>query len=227
MSSLRNPLWPVTVTFIIFWGSGHYCNCNPWLMPQDNLWTVTLLLPMVFWRFQKNFGWTWSSENVQRDAKKGMGRKISETLMTDSSPSPPPHAVRGPSPSPEAEKWCKLVREIRGFKKEYQWVWEAHHVMTFSVPCPSQHLLLTFAKLWVVLRFRRGRPNHDHDYFRVHLAGPHFSILACPWMLHQMSLLDARRQRKHKDSTFDVPSIGCTRGGSYSARRRVCLLSTF
>ena len=38
------------------------------------------------------------------------------------------------------------------------------------------------------------------------LAGPHFSISGCPWMLHQMPLLHTGKQRKDRDSSSDVSS---------------------
>ena len=52
----------------------------------------------------------------------------------------------------------------------------------------------------------KGRPNHDHNYFWVHLAGPYFSFLGCPRMTHQMRLLHSGTQRNHKDFSSDMPS---------------------
>ena len=52
----------------------------------------------------------------------------------------------------------------------------------------------------------KGRPNHDHDQFLVHLAAPDFSILGYPWMSHQMPFPHSGTQRKRKDVTFDVSS---------------------
>ena len=52
----------------------------------------------------------------------------------------------------------------------------------------------------------KGRTNHDHDHFWVHLAGPHFPFLGYPRMTHQMSLLHSGTQRNHKDFSSDVPS---------------------
>ena len=51
------------------------------------------------------------------DAKKGTGRKTSENVMINRSPSPQPHFVRGPPPplpwmSSEVQKRGKLVREV-------------------------------------------------------------------------------------------------------------------
>ena len=68
-------------------------------------------------------------------------------------------------------------------------------------PAPAQPQPLCFSK--------RRRPNHDHDHFLVHLAGPHFSFfnfLGYPGMAHQMPLLHSVAQRKHKDLSSDVPS---------------------
>ena len=52
----------------------------------------------------------------------------------------------------------------------------------------------------------KERPNHDHDHFWVHLAGPHFSFLGYPRMTHQMLLLHSETQRNHRDFSSDVPS---------------------
>ena len=52
----------------------------------------------------------------------------------------------------------------------------------------------------------KRRPNHDHDHFWVHLAGPHFSFLGYTRMTHQMPLLHSGTQRNHKDFSHDVPS---------------------
>ena len=52
----------------------------------------------------------------------------------------------------------------------------------------------------------KGRPNHDHDHFWAHLAGPHFAFLGYPRMTHQTPLLHNGTQRNHKDVSSDVPS---------------------
>ena len=43
----------------------------------------------------------------------------------------------------------------------------------------------------------KRQPNHDHDHFWAHLAGPHFSFSGYPQMPHQMPLLHSGTQRKH------------------------------
>ena len=68
------------------------------------------------------------------------------------------------------------------------------------VPLLAFHL----RKLWA--RTNKGRRNHDHDHFWIHLAGPHFSFLGYPRMTHQMPLLNSGTQRNHKDFSSDVSS---------------------
>ena len=46
MSSLGLPPSDVHV-ILIQCGHGEHCNCDPYLNPQNNLWTVTILLAMV------------------------------------------------------------------------------------------------------------------------------------------------------------------------------------
>ena len=52
----------------------------------------------------------------------------------------------------------------------------------------------------------KGWPNHDHDHFSVHLAGPLFSFLGYPRMTKQMPLLHSGTQRNHKEFWSDVSS---------------------
>ena len=74
------------------------------------------------------------------------------------------------------------------------------------VEWPSSGLLSRFQVVLTFQGYSRGRPNHDHDHFRVHLAGPHFSFLGYPRIPHQMPLLHSGTQRNHKDFSSDVPS---------------------
>ena len=84
---------------------------------------------------------------------KGTGRKTSENVMTNRSPSlPTPFCQRRPPPplpwmSSEVQKKRELAKEVRGPKDKTNGHERGARVMTFSVPSPSRRPLLTFTEM--------------------------------------------------------------------------------
>ena len=91
--------------------------------------------------------------------------------------------------------WDECLEVVWAFFQRHLGLWSPHVVRMDKRTAATVSLSLVF----------KGRPNHDHDHFWVHLVGPHFSFLGYPRMTHQMPLLHSRTQRTHKDFSSDVP----------------------
>ena len=52
----------------------------------------------------------------------------------------------------------------------------------------------------------KGRPNHDHDHFWVHLAGPHFSFFGYPGWRTKCLFYTAKHRETKRIFSSDVPS---------------------
>ena len=87
----------------------------------------------------------------------------------------------------------------------------------------SQRLLIkkgvcTRGVLSLWSRLPKGWPNHDHNHFWVHLAGPHFSFSGYPQMTHQMPLPSTQWNTEKPQRFFIWCAIKCCFGVASDAK---------